>query len=156
PDVAHVISNVGGFGAGTTNTATMFIALKDKPERKASARAVIDRLRKSVAQVQGIMFLPAVVQDVRIGGPGSRRAYIYTLEDANIDELNQWGPKVTAAVRKLPEVRDVNSDQQTGGLELDIDIDRDTAARLGITAAMIDNVLYDAFGQRQVAVFYTE
>ncbi len=156
PDISHVISNIGGFGASTLNAGTMFIALKDKPERKASAREVIDRLRKAVARVQGITFGPAVVQDVRIGGRFSRGAYQYTLEDANLAELDQWAPKVTAAVRKLPAVRDVFSDQQTGGLELDVEIDRDTAARVGVTAATIDNILYDAFGQRQVAVFYTQ
>jgi hydrophobe/amphiphile efflux-1 (HAE1) family protein len=154
PDVAHVVSNVGGFGSSTLNTGTLFIALKDKPPRKTSAQAVIDRLRPQLAKVQGITLGMQAVQDVRIGGRLSRTQYQYTLEDANLAELDQWAPKVTAVLRQLPELKDVFSDQQTNGLELDVDVDRDTAARFGITEATIDNTLYDAFGQRQVAVLY--
>ena len=154
PDVAHVVSNVGGFGASTLNTGTMFIALKDKPPRKTSAQAVIDRLRPKLQKVQGITLGMQAVQDVRVGGRLSRTQYQYTLEDANLAELDEWAPKVTAVLRKLPELKDVFSDQQTNGLELDVEVDRDTAARLGITEATIDNTLYDAFGQRQVAVLY--
>jgi multidrug efflux pump len=154
PDVAHVVSNVGGFGSSTLNTGTLFIALKDKPPRKASAQEVIDRLRPQLAKVQGITLGMQAVQDVRIGGRLSRTLYQYTLEDANLTELDQWAPKITAVLRQLPELKDVFSDQQTNGLELDVDVDRDTAARFGITEATIDNTLYDAFGQRQVAVLY--
>jgi hydrophobe/amphiphile efflux-1 (HAE1) family protein len=152
PAVAHVVSNVGGFGASTLNTGTLFIALKDK--RDASAQEVIDRLRPQLAKIQGVTLGMQAVQDVRIGGRLSRTQYQYTLEDANLVELDEWAPKITAALRKLPELRDVFSDQQTNGLELDVEVDRDTAARLGITEAAVDNTLYDAFGQRQVAVLY--
>ncbi|MBV8756621.1 MAG: efflux RND transporter permease subunit, partial [Deltaproteobacteria bacterium] len=156
PAVAHVISNVGGFGASTLNVGTMFIALKDKPDRTVSAQQVIDRLRPKLSKVQGIQAGIQAVQDVRVGGRMSQAQYQYTLEDANLAELDQWAPKITAALRKLPELKDTRSDQQTNGLQLDITVDRDTAARFGITEAAIDNTLYDAFGQRQVAVFYTE
>jgi len=156
PAVAHVISNVGGFGASTLNTATMFIALKDKGQRDVSAQQVIDRLRPKLGKVQGIVAGIQAVQDVRVGGRLSQAQYQYTLEDANLAELDQWAPKITAALRKVPELKDVRSDQQSNGLQLDVTVDRDTAARYGITEASIDNTLYDAFGQRQVAVFYTE
>jgi multidrug efflux pump subunit AcrB len=96
------------------------------------------------------------VQDVRVGGRGSRTQYQYTLEDADLDELLQWGPRMLAALRKVPEIRDVNTDQQTAGLQLDLAVDRDTAARLGVSMRDIDNTLYDAFGQRQIATTYTE
>jgi multidrug efflux pump len=156
PAVAHVISNVGGFGASSLNVGTMFIALKDKKDRDVSAQQVINRLRPKLAKVQGIGVGLQAVQDVRVGGRLSQAQYQYTLEDANLEELAQWAPKITAAVKKLPLIKDVRSDQQTDGLQLEVDIDRDTAARYGITAASIDNTLYDAFGQRQVAVMYTE
>jgi hydrophobe/amphiphile efflux-1 (HAE1) family protein len=156
PAVAHVISNVGGFGASSLNVGTMFIALKDKKDRDVSAQQVINRLRPKLSKVQGIGVGLQAVQDVRVGGRLSQAQYQYTLEDANLEELAQWAPKITAAVKKLPLIKDVRSDQQTDGLQLEVDIDRDTAARYGITAASIDNTLYDAFGQRQVAVMYTE
>jgi multidrug efflux pump subunit AcrB len=134
----------------------MFIQLRPKPQRKSSADEVVERLRRAVAKVPGIKFVPSATQDLNLTGRGARAQYQYVLQDPNLDELNQWAPKVTAALSKLPELRDVNSDQQTQGLELDVDIDRDTAARLGITTSVIDNALYDAFGQRQVAVMYTQ
>jgi multidrug efflux pump subunit AcrB len=156
PDVAHVISNVGGFGSTTVNSGSMFIALRDKPARTSSVEEVIARLRPKLAKIHGISLYMQSVQDVRIGGRSSRTQYQYTLEDANLATLDEWAPKVTAALRKLPEVKDVVSDQQTQGLQLNLDIDRDAAARLGITMAQIDSTLYSAFGQRQVATFYTE
>jgi multidrug efflux pump len=156
PDVAHVVSNVGGFGASTGNAGTMFIALKDRPARTTSADAVIARLRPKLAQVQGINLFLQSVQDVRVGGRSARTQYQYTLQCADLTELDAWIPRIAAALRKLPELKDVNSDQQNAGLQLTVDIDRDTAARFGITASAIDNTLYDAFGQRQVATFYTQ
>src|SRR6476469_4848277 len=86
----------------------------------------------------------------------SRTQYQYTLQDANLEELLQWGPRMVAALRKLPELKDVNTDQQTAGLEIIADVDRETAARLGVSMRDIDNTLYDAFGQRQVATTYTQ
>jgi multidrug efflux pump subunit AcrB len=134
----------------------MYIQLKPIPERTSTPDQVIARLRPKLAQVQGIGLFLQVVQDVRVGGRGSRTQYQYTLQDANLAELDEWIPRIAAALRKLPELKDVNSDQQNAGLQLTVDIDRDTAARLGISTATIDNTLYDAFGQRQVAVFYTQ
>jgi len=156
PDVAHVVSNLGGFGASTGNQGTMFIQLKPLPERKASADQVIARLRPQLMRVQGINLFLQSVQDVRIGGRGSRTQYQYTLQCADLGELNAWVPRIAAQLRGLPELKDVNSDQQNAGLQLTIDIDRDTASRFGISAATIDNTLYDAFGQRQVATFFTQ
>jgi hydrophobe/amphiphile efflux-1 (HAE1) family protein len=156
PDVAHINANVGGFGGNANNSGSMFIALKDKPGRKASADEIINRLRPKLTKVHGVQMFMQTVQDVRIGGRGSRTQYQYTLESANLDDLEEWGPKVTTALRKLEQLKDVNSDLQTGGLQLDLEIDRDTAARYGITVSQIDNALYDAFGERQVATFYTQ
>ncbi|HEY0484171.1 MAG TPA: efflux RND transporter permease subunit [Kofleriaceae bacterium] len=156
PDVAHVVSNLGGFGASTGNAGNLFIQLKPIPERKATAQEVIDRLRPKLARVHGINLFLQSTQDVRVGGRGSRTQYQYTLQSADLAELDDWAPKLTAALRKLPELKDLNSDQQNAGLQLTIDIDRDTAARFGITTSAIDNTLYDAFGQRQVATFFTQ
>jgi hydrophobe/amphiphile efflux-1 (HAE1) family protein len=156
PDVAHVVSNIGGFGASTVNQGNMFIQLKEKPARKASADQIINRLRPKLAQVQGAQLFLQSTQDVRVGGRGSRTQYQYTLQSADLTELNTWIPRLSAALRRLPELKDINSDQQNAGLQLMVEIDRDTAARFGVTAAAIDNTLYDAFGQRQVATYYTQ
>jgi multidrug efflux pump subunit AcrB len=154
PDVAHVTANIGGFGASTINTGGFFIALRTKPERTASSEQVIARLRPKLAKVEGVQLGLQAVQDVRIGGrPGQ---YQYTLESADLAELTEWAPNVATAIRKLPEVKDVTSDQQMAGLQLDLEIDRDAAARHGITVSQIDNTLYDAFGQRQVATTFTQ
>ena len=156
PDVAHVNANVGGFGSSTLNTGRMFIQLREKPARTASADEIIARLRPKLAKVEGVQLFLQNVQDVRVGGRGSRTQYQYTLESSELAELDEWGPRVAAALRKLPEIKDVVSDQQTAGLQLNLEIDRDTAARHGITVAQIDSTLYSAFGQRQVATFYTQ
>ncbi|HEX7843749.1 MAG TPA: efflux RND transporter permease subunit [Kofleriaceae bacterium] len=156
PDVASVVSNLGGWGSSTGNGGSLFIQLKPIPERKATADQVIARLRPKLAHVQGINLFLQSVQDVRVGGRGARTQYQYTLQDADLAELDAWIPKISAALRQLPELKDVNSDQQNAGLQLTVDIDRDTAARFGISASAIDNTLYDAFGQRQVATFFTQ
>jgi multidrug efflux pump len=156
PAVDHVIASIGGFGSKTVNTGSLYIQLKPLSERKDSADEVIARLRPKLSGVPGMKLYLQAVQDLNITGRGGRSQYQYVLEDTNLEELNAWAPKVTAALRKLPELKDVNSDQQTDGLQLDVDVDRDTASRLGVSEATIDNVLYDAFGQRQVAVFYTQ
>jgi hydrophobic/amphiphilic exporter-1 (mainly G- bacteria), HAE1 family len=154
PDVFHYVSFIGA-GRGAGNTGTLFIDLKDKPERKATSDEVIARLRPQLAKVEGAQLFLQSAQDIRVGGRSSRTQYQFTLEDADLNELNAWAPKVLDALQKLPELKDVATDQQTNGLQLDIDMDRDTASRLGITAANIDNTLYDAYGQAFVAVFYT-
>ena len=157
PDVDHVVSSIGGFGASTGNAGTLFIALKDWGNpRTTSADDIIARLRPKLAKVQGINLFMQAVQDVRVGGRMARTQYQWTLEDADIAKLDEWVPKITAVLRKLPELKDVNSDQQNAGLQLNLEVDRDTASRFGITMSAIDNTLYDAFGQRQVATFYTQ
>jgi hydrophobe/amphiphile efflux-1 (HAE1) family protein len=154
PDVGHTISFFGG-QSGSGNTGTIFVPLKPYDQRKSTSDDVINRLRPKLAKTPGMTLFLQSVQDLRIGGRGSRTQYQYTLQDANLDELRAWAPRVLDALRKVPDLRDVNTDQQTAGLELDVAIDRDSAARLGVTMGAIDDALYDAYGQRQVATSYT-
>jgi hydrophobe/amphiphile efflux-1 (HAE1) family protein len=137
------------------NTARIFWGLKPYDQRDATAEQVIARLRKKVADIQGALFFMQVPQNITVGGRLSRTQYQYTLTDTNNEELNHWAPILEAEMRKLPELQDVASDQQIAAAHLAIDIDRDVAYRLGITANLIDQTLYDAFGQRQVATIYT-
>jgi hydrophobe/amphiphile efflux-1 (HAE1) family protein len=153
PDVAHVISFVGsGGGGGTVNTGTVFVELK--PGRRAKADQIIARLRPKLAQVPGIALYLQAVQDVRIGGRLARTQYQYVLTDANLEELRLWSPRMLEALRKVPELKDVTTDLQTAGLELKLAMNRDDAARLGVTPQVIDSTLYSAFGQRQIATTY--
>ncbi|MGO9829774.1 MAG: multidrug efflux RND transporter permease subunit [Myxococcaceae bacterium] len=154
PDVAHAMAFIGG--SGTTNTGFVFVDLKPRPPRKRTADDVITWLRPRLAQVEGIALYLQSGQDVRIGGRSSRTQYQYTLQAADLDVLRIWAPRLLAEMKKMPDLRDVATDQQTNGLELDVDIDRDTASRLGISAKLIDDTLYDAYGQRQVATRYTQ
>jgi hydrophobe/amphiphile efflux-1 (HAE1) family protein len=156
PDVAHLaVFMGGGGGASTGNTSTMFIALKPRSQRESTADQVIARLRPKLTGIPGTRALLQASQDVRLGGRIARTQYQYTLQDANLDELRQWAPRVVERLQKLPQLRDVASDQQTAGLLLGLTIDRDTASRLGVTPLAIDEALYDAFGQRQVAASFT-
>ena len=159
PDVTDVVGFTGGVSGGgagaTTNTGRMFVTLKSSEERRASARQVIARLRRKLAQLPGAPTFLQPVQDLRIGGMASAALYQFTLRGENLQELNTWGPRVLQKLRTLPQLRDVNSDQQDKGLQAALVIDRDTAYRLGLTAQLIDDTLYDAFGQRQVAITYT-
>ncbi|MCL4500877.1 MAG: multidrug efflux RND transporter permease subunit [Deltaproteobacteria bacterium] len=157
PDVTDVVGFSGGPGGGgsTTNTARMFISLKPFEERTATARQVIARLRRQLAQVSGAPTFLQPVQDLRIGGFASAALYQFTLRGEKLDELNLWGPQVLQKLRTLPQLTDVNSDQQDKGLQSTLVIDRDSASRLGLTAQLIDDTLYDAFGQRQVSIIYT-
>ncbi|MEO8629823.1 MAG: efflux RND transporter permease subunit, partial [Betaproteobacteria bacterium] len=156
PAVASVLGFSGGAGSGTTrNTARVFISLKDLGERNVSAGEVIARLRGKLAKVPGATLYLQPVQDVRIGGRRSNALYQFTLEGENLKDLNVWAPKILQQLRTLPQLTDLNSDQQDKGLQAYVTIDRATASRLGITPQMIDNTLYDAFGQRQVATLYT-
>src|SRR5262249_2574062 len=152
PDIDHANSFIGGQGVG--NTGTAFIALRPRNQRKASADQIIARLRPKLLSVPGIALYLQSVQDVRIGGRFARTQYQYTLQDANLDELMAFAPRMASKLRTLPMVRDVATDQQTAGLALDVVVDRDSAARLGVTMKAIDDTLYDAFGQRQVATLY--
>ncbi len=154
PDVGHTVSFFGG-GSGSGNTGTVFVTLTPFSDRKTTADEIIGRLRPKLARIPGMTLFLQSVQDLRIGGRGSRTQYQYTLQDANLDELRVWAPRVLDGLRKIPALRDVNTDQQTAGLELEVTIDRDSASRLGLTLAAIDDALYDAYGQRQVAISYT-
>jgi multidrug efflux pump len=149
-----VDSVVGFTGTGQTNSGSVFVSLKPVSERKLSADQVIGRLRRELSQVPGATLFLQAVQDIRIGGRQSNAQYQYTLQADDLGELNNWAPKILAAMQHLPQLTDVNSDQQNKGLETDLVIDRNTAARLGINASQIDNTLYDAFGQRQVSTIY--
>jgi hydrophobe/amphiphile efflux-1 (HAE1) family protein len=152
PDVAHVVSFVGAGSGSTGNTGTMFVDLKTG--KRPTADAIIARLRPKLAQVEGLTLYLQATQDVRVGGRAARTQYQYTLQDADLEELRAWGPKVLERLRKVPQLKDVNSDQQTAGLELQLELDRDSASRLGVTPQQVDATLYDAFGQRQVATTY--
>ncbi|HEY4103029.1 MAG TPA: efflux RND transporter permease subunit, partial [Polyangiaceae bacterium] len=154
PDVANVVSFIGSGSGSTGNTGTVFVDLKPIPPRKTSADAIIGRLRPQLGRLAGVSLFLQAVQDIRVGGRSSRTQYQYTLQDADLDELRDWAPKVLDRFRKIPILKDVATDQQTSGLTLQLGIDRDTSARLGITPAAIDNALYDAYGQRQIATMY--
>jgi len=151
PAVETVVAFTGG---GQTNSGFMFISLHPLNERHISADGVIGRLRREMAVVPGATLFLQAVQDIRVGGRASNAQYQYTLQGPTLEELNEWAPKIAAALQKEPNLADVNSDQQNKGLESDLVIDRDAAARLGITVSQIDNTLYDAFGQRQVSTIY--
>ncbi len=149
------IANVVGFTGGRqTNTANLFVALKPLAQRDSSADQVIARLRPKLAHVPGARLFLQAVQDIRIGGRQSNAQYQYTLQADDAPTLYAWAPKLTEALQKDPALADVNSDQQQAGLQTELVIDRNTAARLGLTPATIDNTLYDAFGQRQVSTIY--
>ena len=145
---------VGFTGGGQTNSGFMFVSLKPIGERQLSVDQVIARLRRQMAVVPGATLFLQAVQDIRVGGRASNAQYQYTLQAPTLEELNEWSPKIAAALQADPELADVNSDQQIKGLESDLVIDRDAAAQLGVTVSQIDNTLYDAFGQRQVSTIY--
>jgi hydrophobe/amphiphile efflux-1 (HAE1) family protein len=158
PEVVYIGGFTGGQGGGGTaaNIGRMFISLKPFNERKATAKEVITRLRKKLGQIPGAPTYLQPVQDLRIGGRMSNALYQYTLRGENLADLVDWAPRVLQQLRRLPSLVDVSSDQQDRGLEATLAIDRNTASRLGITSQMIDDILYDAFGQRQVAITYTQ
>ncbi len=156
PAVNSVTAFAGG-GRNSNNVGFMFIALKPLAQRpgRVSADAVVNRLRGKLTSVPGATLFLQVSQEIQIGGRGSDSQYQYTLSDENLNELNTWAPQLQAQMRKMPELRDVSTDQQNQGLAANLVIDRDSASRLGISAAAIDQVLYDAFGQREVSTMYT-
>ncbi|MGO9206103.1 MAG: efflux RND transporter permease subunit, partial [Candidatus Limnocylindrales bacterium] len=155
PAVATVIAFTGGGGGTTTNTGRVFMSLKPRNQRTASASQVVDRLRPKLAVVPGASLILQAVQDVRIGGRASAALYQYTIQSDNLGELSQWGPRLLATMRKIPQLTDVTSDAQNNGLAANLVIDRRTASRLGITPQAIDNILYDGFGEREIATTYT-
>jgi multidrug efflux pump len=134
----------------------MNITLKKLKERKVSTDQVIARLRPKLLSVPGVSLYLQAVQDLRIGGRNSGAQYQYTLQSDSVRELNDWAPQVYRKLRTLPQLADVNSDQQDRGLAAGLQIDRPTASRMGISAQMVDDTLYDAFGQRQVSIIYTQ
>jgi multidrug efflux pump subunit AcrB len=134
----------------------MFVALKPLGERKDTADEVIARLRPKLGGVAGASLFLQAIQDIRVGGRLSNALYQFTLQDDDLRELNHWAPRMLAKLQALPLLADVSTDQQNRGLEVSATIDRDTAARLGITPQAIDDALYDAFGQRQISTMYTQ
>ena len=152
------VNTIVGFAGGNTsaNQGRMFITLKPLAERKVSADQVIARLRGKLAVVPGATLFMQSAQDLTIGGRQSQAQFQYTLQGESLDDLNHWSPLLLQKLRALPELRDVNTDQQDKGLEATVIIDRDTAARLGVDPAGIDSALYDAFGQRQVSIMYRQ
>ncbi len=156
PAVQGVFSLGGAYAYNPTeNTARVFIQLKPFDQRDVTADQVIARLRPQVAQVEGTKFFMQAGQDISIGGRLSRTQYQYTLTDTNLEELNHWAPILEQGMRKLPALQDVASDQQVAAPHIAITVDRDAASRFGLSASLIDQTLYDAFGQRQVATIYT-
>ena len=152
------VQTIVGFAGGNTssNQGRMFITLKPIEERKITADQVIGRLRRKLAVVPGATLYMQSAQDLTTGGRSSQAQFQYTLQGADLDELNDWSPRLLQKLRALPQLRDVNTDQQDKGLQATVVIDRDTASRLGVPTAAIDNALYDAFGQRQVSIMYRQ
>jgi HAE1 family hydrophobic/amphiphilic exporter-1/multidrug efflux pump len=157
PDIANFAAAVGATaGAQTTNTGRFWIGLRPHSERRSSSAEIIKRLRTQVADVEGVRLFMQTAQDVKVGGRFARTQYQYTLQDANLEELNEWTPRILDRLKALPELQDVASDQQTDAATVTMTIDRDTAGRFGIQSQVIDDTLYDAFGQRQVAQYFTQ
>ncbi len=157
PAVASLSSFVGIDGTNTTvNSGRMLINLKPLEDRSAGIQQVIRRLQRKLASVSGITLFLQPVQDLTVEDRVSRTQYQYSLEDPNPDELNAWATKLVQKLQTLPQLQNVATDQQQGGLEAELVIDRSTASRLGITAQQIDDTLYDAFGQRQISTMFTQ
>jgi HAE1 family hydrophobic/amphiphilic exporter-1 len=155
PDVASVAMALGGSGRAG-NTGNLFITLKPRNARGASAQQIIARLRPQLEKVEGARLFMQAAQDVRLGGRATRTQFEFTLQDANLEELNEWAPKILAKMQTLNQLRDVATDQQSKGTTLELKINRDTASRYGIQPQLIDDTLYDAFGQRQVTQYFTQ
>jgi len=155
PAVAGITGSTGGAAGGSPNAARMFVSLVPKEDRDGmTADQVIGRLRGRLSQLTGATMIMQPVQDLRIGGRPSSSQYQFTLRGDNLADLNEWGPKLVRAMRAMPELADIRSDQQNRGLQEGLAIDRDAAARFWITPRQIDDALYDAFGQRQVSIMY--
>jgi multidrug efflux pump len=155
PAVDNVIGFTGGGGGTTINSARMFISLKPLDQRRISADGIIARLRPKFSKFSGATLYLQAMQDVRVGGRSSAAQYQFTLQSDNIKDLDDWAPRLLQEMRKIPILTDVNTDQQDNGQQAYLDYDRDTAARFGISSRVLDNTLYDAFGQRQVSTMYS-
>lgn len=159
PAVDGLVAFAGGSGGGggsTTNSGRMFITLKPRSERKESADKIMARLRSNTSGIPGAVLRLQATQDLRTGGRASSAQYQYTLRGESLAELDQWSGKLLRALMDIPGLVDVNSNQRTRGLQTKLEIDRPTAARMGISVREIDNTLYDAFGQRQVSTIYRD
>ena len=154
PAVASWAAFIGG--SRPMNNGFVVLGLKPRDERSVTADQIITRLRPELAKVPGATVFLQAAQDINVGGRTSRTQYQYTLQDSDLDELNDWAPRLLAQLQKLPQLRDVASDQQTSGTMVSVTIDRDQAARFGLQPSVIDNTLYDAFGQRQVTQYFTQ
>jgi multidrug efflux pump len=152
--VANVIAFTGGGGA--TNTGSLYVALKPLEERKVSAAQIIGRLRPKLNRLPVASAFLQAVQDLRIGGRSSNAMYQYTLQSDTVQDLSHWAPIILNAMKRLPGLQDVSSDQQNGGLDEMMTYDRVTAAKLGLTAQSLDSSLYSAFGQSEVSIIYTQ
>src|SRR6185312_14534101 len=152
------IASWGAFVGGSRplNNGIVFMGLKPRDQRTATADEIVTRLRKKLSQVQGATLYLQSRQDLNIGGRLAKTQYQYTLQDANLEELNEWAPKLLEVMKKLPQLRDVATDQQSNSTMLSMNIDRDQAARFGIQPADIDKTLDYAFGQSQVAQYFTQ
>jgi multidrug efflux pump len=162
PAVQDVVGFTGGGGGGgggpggATNSANIFVGLKPLSERHANSDRVIARLRAKLASITGVRLFLQAIQDIRAGGRQGNSQYQYTILSDDLAELNLWTPRITEALKTVPQLLDINSDRQDNGLDVALAIDRDTAARLGINLSEVDNTLYDAFGQRQVSTIYND
>src|SRR5215510_11045382 len=157
PDIAGFGAQTGsGGGANAGNTGRFFIVLKPRDERTATASQIIDRLRPELAKVQGANLYLQPTQDITVGGRISRGGFQYTLQDANISELNEWSQKMLEKMRTLPQLADVASDLLASAPQLKVTINRDAAARFGISPQTIDDTLNDAYGQRQITQYFTQ
>ena len=155
PAVDSIAMFIGG-GGTALNSGRMYITLKPREERDVDAQQIIARLRPKLDKVEGARLYMQASQDVRLGGRATRTQFEFTLQDANLDELNTWAPKILERMKTLPQLRDVATDQQSEGTTLTLTIDRDAASRYGIQPQLIDDTLYDAFGQRQVTQYFTQ
>jgi hydrophobe/amphiphile efflux-1 (HAE1) family protein len=157
PAVETLGSFIGASSGSTTvNNGRMFITLKPRSQRpgKVSADQIIARLRRKTSGIPKVTLILQAVQDIRVGGRMSKGQYQYSLQSSSLDDLNRWTPLLMSKLKKIPQLKDVSSDQQTRGLQASVVVDRDAAARLGISPQVIDDTLYDAFGQRQVSTVY--
>ncbi len=156
PDVVSVVGFTGGQGGNATNTGRMFVVLKPWGERKLSVDLVIQRLRGKLGVVPGATLFLQAVQDVRIGGRIGNAQYQYTLQSTDLHELTDFAPRMLAKFRTIEGLKDIDTDLQNRGLQATLTIDRDAASRLGISPQLIDDTLYDAFGQRQVSTIFSQ
>ena len=157
PDILNYACSIGGtYSARTENQGSCFITLKPWDERHSNAQQIIARLRPQLAKVEGANLFLQAAQDIRVGGRLAKTQYQFTLQDADSNELYAWAPKILAKMESLPQLRDVATDQQIGGVTAQLTIDRDRASRSGVSLQAIDDTLYDAFGQRQITQYFTQ